>query len=71
MGNYRVSGGYTFPWEIQLSGVFQSLPTEPLAGTGAAAGRRRGNYTVTNAAPGPHAGPADCHAGWHHHCAPG
>src|SRR6185436_20931189 len=21
-GNYRVSGGYTFPWQIQVSGVF-------------------------------------------------
>ena len=50
MGNYRVSGGYTFPWEIQLSGVFQSLPTEPIAGTGAAARSVAvANYTVTNA----------------------
>ena len=53
MGNYRVSGGYTFPWEIQLSGVFQSLPPDPIAGTGAAAGSVAvANYTVTNATPG-------------------
>ena len=39
LGNYRVSGGYTFPWQIQVSGVFQSLPPDPVAGTGAAAGR--------------------------------
>jgi hypothetical protein len=25
-GNYRVSGGYNFPWKIQLSGVYQSIP---------------------------------------------
>jgi len=25
-GQYRVSGGYTFPWKLQLSGVFQSIP---------------------------------------------
>ena len=25
-GQYRVSGGYTFPWKIQLSGVYQSIP---------------------------------------------
>ena len=24
--NYRVSGGYTFPWQLQVSGVFQSIP---------------------------------------------
>jgi hypothetical protein len=27
-GSYRVSGGYTFPWKIQLSGVFQSIPPD-------------------------------------------
>jgi len=26
---YRVSGGYTFPWQIQVSGVFQSIPADP------------------------------------------
>ena len=25
-GQYRVSGGYTFPWKLQLSGVYQSIP---------------------------------------------
>ena len=25
-GSYRVSGGYTFPWKLQLSGVYQSIP---------------------------------------------
>ena len=29
LGNYRVSGGYTFPWQVQVSGVFQSLPPDP------------------------------------------
>jgi hypothetical protein len=27
-GSYRVSGGYTFPWKIQLSGVYQSIPPD-------------------------------------------
>jgi hypothetical protein len=26
LGQYRVSGGYTFPWKLQLSGVYQSIP---------------------------------------------
>jgi hypothetical protein len=25
-GQYRVSGGYMFPWQLQLSGVYQSIP---------------------------------------------
>jgi hypothetical protein len=25
-GSYRVSGGYNFPWKLQLSGVYQSIP---------------------------------------------
>ena len=29
--NYRVSGGYTFPWQLQVSGVFQSIA--PSTGT--------------------------------------
>ena len=29
--NYRVTGGYTFPWKIQLSGVYQSIPPDQLA----------------------------------------
>jgi hypothetical protein len=28
--NYRVSGGYTFPWQLQVSGVFQSIATTPV-----------------------------------------
>jgi carboxypeptidase family protein len=42
-GNYRASGGYTFPWQIQVSGVFQSIPpveilaTLPVSGATAAA----------------------------------
>jgi hypothetical protein len=44
LGNYRISGGYTFPWQLQLSGVFQSIPTDPVASIA--------NYTVTNATPG-------------------
>jgi hypothetical protein len=42
LGNYRISGGYTFPWQVQLSGVFQSIPTDPVASIA--------NFTVTNAA---------------------
>ncbi len=25
-GQYRVTGGYTFPWRIQFSAVYQSIP---------------------------------------------
>jgi hypothetical protein len=28
-GAYRVSGAYTFPWNLQVSGVFQSSPADP------------------------------------------
>ena len=50
LGNYRVSGGYTFPWQIQVSGVFQSLPPDPVAGVGAAAGAiSLANYSVSDA----------------------
>jgi hypothetical protein len=48
LGNYRVSGGYTFPWQLQVSGVFQSLPPDPVTSIA--------NYTVTNAAAGPSLG---------------
>jgi hypothetical protein len=44
LGNYRVSGGYTFPWQLQLSGVFQSLPPDPVATIA--------NYSVSDATPG-------------------
>ena len=47
LGNYRVSGGYTFPWQMQVSGVFQSLPPDPVA---APIGHVL--LTVTNATPG-------------------
>ena len=53
LGNYRVSGGYTFPWQLQVSGVFQSLPPDPVAGAGAAAGANSlANYSVSDATPG-------------------
>jgi hypothetical protein len=32
-GNYRLSGGYTFPWQIQVSGVFQSIPPDGILAT--------------------------------------
>jgi hypothetical protein len=32
-GSYRVSGGYTFPWQIQVSGVFQSIPPDSVGAT--------------------------------------
>src|SRR6476619_547536 len=28
MGSYRVSGGYNLPWDVQVSGVFQSTPSD-------------------------------------------
>ena len=37
-GSYRVTGGYTFPWKIQLSGVYQSIPPDQL----------QASYTITN-----------------------
>jgi hypothetical protein len=36
---YRVSGGYTFPWQIQVSGVFQSIPPDAVAGIATYAAR--------------------------------
>ena len=41
-GSYRVSGGYTFPWKLQLSGVYQSIPGNNFQPT----------YAVTSASPG-------------------
>ena len=41
-GSYRVTGGYTFPWKVQLSGVYQSIPPASFQPT----------YTVTNTTPG-------------------
>ena len=45
-GNYRVSGGYTFPWQIQVSGVFQSIPPSDI----------QANLAVTSAAAVPSLG---------------
>jgi hypothetical protein len=41
-GSYRVSGGYTFPWKFQLSGVYQSIPPDSFQPT----------YAVTSTSPG-------------------
>jgi hypothetical protein len=41
-GSYRVTGGYTFPWKIQFSGVYQSIPPASFNPT----------YVVTNTTPG-------------------
>ena len=41
-GSYRVTGGYTFHWKIQLSGVYQSIPPATFNPT----------YVVTSTAPG-------------------
>jgi hypothetical protein len=41
-GSYRVTGGYTFPWKIQFSGVYQSIPPATFNPT----------YVVTNTSPG-------------------
>ena len=30
LASYRVSGGYTFPWQLQVSGVLQSIPPDPV-----------------------------------------
>jgi hypothetical protein len=41
-GSYRVSGGYTFPWKVQVSGVYQSIPPDSFQPT----------YAVTSTSPG-------------------
>jgi hypothetical protein len=41
-GSYRVTGGYTFPWRLQLSGVYQSIPPDSFQPT----------YAVTSTSPG-------------------
>ncbi len=55
LSNYRVSGGYTFPWQLQVSGVFQSVPTTPVTAgttvTGSAA-IAVATLPVNNATPG-------------------
>jgi hypothetical protein len=48
--NYRVSGGYTFPWQLQVSGVFQSIPADPsIPGSGGTGQTALATYNVTNA----------------------
>ncbi len=59
LASYRVSGGYTLPWKIQVSGVYQSIPPTELAGAtpgwaysnGTYTSNFGANYTITN--PGP------------------
>ena len=46
MRNYRVSGGYTFPWQVQVSGVFQSV------GPAAQVGNAFATLPVNNASAG-------------------
>jgi hypothetical protein len=45
--SYRVSGGYTFPWKIQVSGVYQSIPPTELASSGTL-GPNGSNWTYSN-----------------------
>ncbi len=52
LGSYRVSGGYTFPWQIEVSGVFQSIPPDPVAGLSPVTGNPAvslADYPVTSA----------------------
>ena len=58
LASYRVSGGYTLPWKILVSGVYQSIPPTELAGAadwtysnGTYTSNFGANYTITN--PGP------------------
>ena len=49
LASYRVSGGYTLPWKIQVSGVYQSIPpTELAAGGGTIPGWAYSNGTYTS-----------------------
>jgi hypothetical protein len=54
LGSYRVSGGYTFPWQLQASVVFQSIPPDPF--NPQSGGNNTiislANYPVTNAVAG-------------------
>jgi Carboxypeptidase regulatory-like domain len=45
LASYRVSGGYTLPWKIQVSGVYQSIPPTEIAGT---LGPNGSNWTYSN-----------------------
>jgi hypothetical protein len=61
LASYRLSGGYTLPWKIQVSGVFQSIPPQEIAGlstnpnnsnwtysNGSYTSAFGANYTITN-----------------------
>ena len=53
--NYRVSGGYTFPWQVQVSGVFQSVgpaAQPPPAGAPPGSPGAVATLPVNNATPG-------------------
>ena len=63
LGNYRVSGGYTFPWQLQVSGVFQSLPPGHAARR-LQPGDRHRQLHGDECDPWPLARPADRDAGW-------
>lgn len=64
LASYRVSGGYTLPWKITVSGVYQSIPPNQIAATpscacwtysnanGAYTSAFGANYTVSNTTPG-------------------
>jgi hypothetical protein len=47
LASYRVSGGYTLPWKIQVSGVYQSIPPTELA-SGGTLGPNGSNWTYSN-----------------------
>jgi hypothetical protein len=49
LASYRVSGGYTLPWKIQVSGVYQSIPPTELASSGTL-GPNGSNWTYSNGA---------------------
>ncbi|MGC2161396.1 MAG: hypothetical protein WA634_05790, partial [Silvibacterium sp.] len=45
LASYRVSGGYTLPWKILVSGVYQSIPPTELAGATPGWAYSNGTYT--------------------------
>ena len=46
LGQYRVSGGYTLPWSVLVSGVFQSIPPEPVVAASNNSSAVPGNVAV-------------------------
>ena len=53
LGNYRVSGGYTFPWQIQVERRVPKPPARSADSLATAPGATAvANYTVTNATRG-------------------